>query len=267
MCSITEQASQVDAASFSVLVAHAVEVGETLTAVLAEPAFAGELGGVHADGLASLATALLAVSDRASAAAASVVGQLEVASASGAGRLVGGKYASTRRFLEVEAGLSEHAAKAVVGRARDLRDDYRVVADAWLAGEVSGDAVREMTLGIRRVLRHVPIADRSLARDVAVDTVLPVAKVGTITDLRRVRTASTWSSTPTPPSGAFDATRPVADLRAGGSMSRSPLADPWGRRAVMTVLERKVDAALRSGAPAENSSRRGWTRSPRPGGA
>jgi hypothetical protein len=163
---------------------------------------------------------------------------------------VGGKYASIRRFLEVEAGLSEHGARAVVGRASDLRDDYASVADAWLAGEVSGDAVREMTLGIRRALRHVPLADRATARDLAVATVLPVAKVGTVNDVKRVLARLNLILDP---DGASQAAMDAYDDQSltceqVGAMSR---ITAWltheAAAAVMTVLGQKVDAALRIG--------------------
>jgi hypothetical protein len=261
MCSIVQQVGQttrVTASSFSVLVAHALEVSETLTAVLADPAFAGELGGIPADALASLATSLHVASDRSAAAATVVTGQLQVATVSAAGRLVGGKYASIRRFLEVEAGLSEHAARAVVGRASDLRDDYASVADAWLAGEVSGDAVREMTLGIRRALRHVPLADRREARDLAVATVLPVARVGTVNDVKRVLARLHLILDP---DGASQAAMDAYDDQAltcerVGAMSR---ITAWltheAAAAVMTVLGAKVDAVLRMGeTAAENTT-------------
>jgi hypothetical protein len=253
MCSIVQQVGQmprVTASSFSVLVAHVLEVSETLTAVLADPAFAGELGSVPADALASLATSLHVASDRSTAAATVVTGQLQVATVSTAGRLVGGKYASIRRFLEVEAGLSEHAARAVVGRASDLRDDYACVAEAWLAGEVSGDAVREMTLGIRRALRHVPLADRREARDLAVATVLPVAKAGTVNDVKRVLARLNLILDP---DGASQAAMDAYDDQSltcerVGALSR---ITAWltheAAAAVMTVLGAKVDSVLRAG--------------------
>jgi hypothetical protein len=253
MCSIVAQVGQttrVTASWFSVLVAHALEVSETLTAVLADPEFAGELGGVPADALASLATSLHVASDRSAAAATVVTGQLQVATVSAAGRLVGGKYASVRRFLEVEAGLSEHAARAVVGRACDLRDDYASVADAWLAGDVSGDAVREMTLGIRRALRHVPLADRATARDLAVATVLPVAKVGTVNDVKRVLARLNLILDPDSASqAAMDAyDDQTLTCERVGAMSR---ITAWltheAAAAVMTVLGAKVDSVLRAG--------------------
>jgi hypothetical protein len=272
MCSIVQQVGQttrVTASSFSVLVAHALEVSETLTAVLADPAFAGELGGIPADALASLATSLHVASDRSAAAATVVTGQLQVTTVSTAGRLVGGKYASIRRFLEVEAGLSEHGARAVVGRACDLRDDYACVADAWLAGEVSGDAVREMTLGIRRALRHVPLADRATARDLAVATVLPVAKVGTVNDVKRVLARLNLILDPDSASqAAMDAyDDQTLTCEPVGAMSR---ITAWltheAAAAVMTVLGAKVDTVLRTGETTAQDTTEGATESAAPDG-
>jgi hypothetical protein len=146
--------------------------------------------------------------------------------------------------------MSEHAARAVVGRASDLRDDYACVAEAWLAGEVSGDAVREMTLGIRRALRHVPLADRATARDLAVATVLPVAKVGTVNDVKRVLARLHLILDP---DGASQATMDAYDDQAltceqVGALSR---ITAWltheAAAAVMTVLGSKVDTVLRAG--------------------
>jgi hypothetical protein len=50
-----------------------------------------------------------------------VTGLVDATAGRGTGCLIAGRYASTRRFLEVEAGMSQHPASATIARARDLR--------------------------------------------------------------------------------------------------------------------------------------------------
>jgi hypothetical protein len=200
MCSITDHATAapVRAVALGALVAHQGEVGDLIAALLRDPSVGGsaegertadgvDLGALLADLAAELTTALLAVADRATAAATVLAGHVAASTGSGTGTLIAGTYASPRRWLEVEAGLAPASAKAVLARARDLREHAPIVQDAWLAGDVSGDAVRELTSGVSGALKPVKAtrAEREQLRAEAVDVLLPVATTGTPADVKR----------------------------------------------------------------------------------
>ena len=146
-----------------------------------------DLGGLHPDVAAELATTLLAAADRATAAATVLAGQVVATTGPGTGCLIAGRFASARRWLEVEAGLAPGHARAVLARGRDLRDHSTRVEDAWLAGAVSGDAVRELTSGVSGALKPVqaPTVHKQRMRAEALDLLLPLAEVGTPADVHK----------------------------------------------------------------------------------
>jgi hypothetical protein len=206
MCSITDHAAAapVPAAGLAALVAHEVEVGDLIAALLRDPRVASraerqpartgvDVGELPPDLAAELCTALLAVADRATAAATVLAGHVAASTGPGTGTLVAGTYASPRRWLELEAGLSPSSAKAVLARARDLREHSGEVGDAWLTGQVTGDSVRELTAGVTAALRPVkaPRVEKDRMRHEALDILLPVAIAGAPTDvaqgLKRMR--------------------------------------------------------------------------------
>jgi hypothetical protein len=117
-----------------------------------------------------------------------VTGHVEAGGGRGSGCLIAGRYASTSRFLQVETGMSKKTASATIARARDLRGDYAALTVPWLAGRVSSDAVREMTVGVRDALKasKLPAAERDVARTSILASVLPVAEVGTVADVKHV---------------------------------------------------------------------------------
>ena len=250
MCSIATEARRNTPSAVGVLARHASEVAEALGSVLAAVERPVDLAGIPDAALAELVTSLMAAAGRLTAAATLVTGQLETSGAGIPGRMIAGRYASTRRFLEVEAGLSSQSAGAMVARARDLRDDSRAVAAAWLAGEVSGDAVREMSVGIRQAVRHLPLAQRDSARELAITTILPVARAGTVSDVRRAVQRLRFTLDP---DGVTQAAMDAYDDQSlacdqVGSMSR---LTAWltheAAAATMTVLGQRVDAQLRVG--------------------
>ena len=196
MCSIADTAAAgLDrAAELAALVAHQAEVGARIAELLRDPRLADgggsgrvDVGGLHADTAAQAATSLLGTADRAVAAATVLVGQVLATTGPGTGTLIGGVYASPKRWLQVQAGLAPGGAGAVIARARDLRDHSAPVGDAWLAGEVSGDSVRELTCGVTGMLKPVsaPRAAKEALRAEAVELLLPVAKAGTPADVRK----------------------------------------------------------------------------------
>jgi hypothetical protein len=185
-----------------------------------------------------------------------LTGQVDAGTGPGTGMLVGGKYASTRRFLEVECGMSKQSASATVARARDLRGDYAVVEQPWLEGAVSSDAVREITVGVRSAIKHsgLPYEERELARKAALETLLPLAEVGTVDDVHR---AVSHLKLITDPDGATQAAMDAFDdqsltVEQVGSMSK---LTAWltheNAAALMTVLTQRVDGMRRAGELAE----------------
>ncbi|MFN8159006.1 MAG: hypothetical protein U0R68_16425 [Candidatus Nanopelagicales bacterium] len=158
---------------------------EVATAV-ADPARL-DLGAVPADVLADLSTRLLRAADRASAVATVTVGRVTAVAGPATGTLIAGQYASPRRWLEVDAGLAPSSAKAVLARARDLREHSEPVRAAWLSGAITGDAVRELTSGVTGALKPVKTsrADKERLRAEAIEVLLPVAEPGTPADLKR----------------------------------------------------------------------------------
>ena len=134
----------------SQLVAHFGEVGAAICALLSNAETASDVAGIPADALTVLVTSLLSSGGAAASAATVLTGHVDAGSGRATGTLVAGKYTCTRRFLEVEGGLSQRSATAMVARARDLRRDFTSVAGPWLGGRLSCDAVDTMPARRRR---------------------------------------------------------------------------------------------------------------------
>jgi hypothetical protein len=94
-------------------------------------------------------------------------------------------HVSTKRWLETHAQVSPASAGALIARGQHLETDYVATRLAWLAGEVTSDAVRELTVGITRALTRVPAGDRDRVRGEAEAILLPLARTATIAQLRR----------------------------------------------------------------------------------
>jgi hypothetical protein len=187
MCSINPpDAGPVTVAALGAAIGHVDELVQGIAAALADPE-RFDLGSVPPDVAASSTTALLRIADRLSASASVTAGHVTATTGPGTGTLIAGRYASPRRWLEVEAGLAPSSAKAVLARSRDLREHSGPVREAWLAGEVSGDAVRELTSGITGVLATLRTtrAEKEQLRAEALDVLMPVARLGTVADVKR----------------------------------------------------------------------------------
>ena len=252
MCSIVAQTSGSTGSRLVALVERFGELGAEIAAMLRDPAAASDTAGLPVDSLASLVASLLSTGDSASAVATVLAGHLDSRTGRATGVLVAGRYASTHRFLEVEGGLSKQRAIAMVARARDLRDGFAVLSEPWLEGRISGDAVREVTVGIRGALKRsgLPGGDREVARKSALDVVLPVAEVGTVEDVRRVIGHLTLLADP---DGATQAEMDAFDdqsltmTRVGAVSTLTAVLTHETAAAVMTVLTQKVDAMRRGG--------------------
>jgi hypothetical protein len=146
---------------------------------LADLSAGGFWSGVPTGVAPELVTALVAVGDRVQAVTVDGVRAVHVT-----GVLPDG-HVSTKRWLEVGTQVSGASAAALLARGRDLETDYPTTRLAWLAGEVTTDAVRELTTGITRALRRVPAGERDRVRGEAEAILLPLATTATIAQLRR----------------------------------------------------------------------------------
>ena len=250
MCSIVAQPTGTTGSRLAALVAHTHEVNAEIAALLADPALASDVTGIPMDSRAGFVATMSASLSAGTAVMTVLTGQVDAGTGPGTGLLVGGRYASTRRFLEVECGMSKQSAAATVARARDLRGEYAVVERPWLDGAVSGDAVREITVGVRSALKHsgLPYEERELARKAALETLLPLAEVATVDDVRR---AISHLKLLTDPDGATQAAMAAFDdqsltVEQVGSMSK---LTAWltheNAAALMTVLTQRVDGMRR----------------------
>ncbi len=215
-----------------------VEAARTVRAALAaDPALLAE---VPDDLLVQLTLDLHGAVDAATSAATVVTGRLERVVGSVRGKLVAGSYPSTTRFLERECGMSGAQARATVARGRDLDTHSTRVADAWLAGKIPGGAVRDLTVGVTDVLRRSTRTDTPVARDGALDHLLPIAASG---DTRRLHLATAEMRLRIDPDGTteealFAFEQQSLSIVDAGSMFRiSGWLPPETAVAARTVLE------------------------------
>ena len=248
MCSVTDDNRDVARGPrLCALVGHAREVADAIARELAQPGASADLDALHVDTVAGQLRDLLASIDRTRASATVLTAVVDRAVS--ARQLIEGTYASTRRFLEVEAGLSEHSAKAWTARAHDIRDaaddgDPRV-REAWLAGQVSDDQVRVLTAGVREAVKHVPIARRAAATRAALDALLPVALELGVADLARSAAKMRFVLDPDGTTQAqLDAytEQSLTCVPVGHHMRLRAYLDPEAAAAVMAVLEQQVAA-------------------------
>jgi hypothetical protein len=151
-------------------------LGEAATE-LADLSSGGFWSGVPTGAAPELVTALVAVGDRVQAVTVDGVRAVRVS-----GVLPDG-HVSTKRWLEVGTQVSGATAAALIARGQHLETDYVATRLAWLAGEVTTDAVRALTLGITRAIRRVPVEDRDRIRGEAEALLLPLARTVTVTQL------------------------------------------------------------------------------------
>ncbi len=98
----------------------------------------------------------------------------------------GGGFTATSRWLEVTAGLSKGESRASVALGEKLAFEFAATGDAWLAGEISAGAAREITTLIPAKLRGLVGTHYDVARARIEAAALHVAATGTVTAVRRV---------------------------------------------------------------------------------
>ncbi len=253
MCSITDQArGRSRGPRLATLIGHGRDIATAITADLLDPDASADLAGLPLDALSAQLRDLLTTIDQTRAATAVVTGVVNQAVA---GRqLIEGVYASTTRFLQVEAGLSEQSAKALTARAHDLADaahdgDPRV-RDAWLAGDLTDDKVRVLTAGVREAVKREPVAQRRESTRAALDLLLPHAAAWTVADLRRAVGRIRFVVDPDGVRQAeLDAytEQSLTCVPVGQFVRLQAWLDAETAAAVMTVLDQQVSAWRRDG--------------------
>ncbi len=189
--------------------------------------------------LPELVASALTSLDQAAAATSTAVG---VVHRSGALASLG--YVSTSRWLQERAGLSPSGAAATLARSRDLHEGFGATREAWLAGEVSGAVVREVTGAIAGLFRGVPEPHRSDQVRAAERILLDVAREGgTPSDVRR---AAGRVRVYVDPDGANAAAMAAYDDQTlscthVGSMAR---IDGWLDHEGAAVVEAALDAIM-----------------------
>ena len=248
MCSITDQTrGTARAARLATLIQHSRDLTSTIAGDLLDPEAPTDLAGSHVDAVASQLRGLVATIESARAAAAVLTSVIDRAASSR--QLIEGTYASTVRFLEVETGMGEATARALIGRAHDLGDaadngDPRV-RDAWLAGHLTHDKVRVLTVGIRDAVKTQPIAQRQESTRLAWDLLLPHAATATVSELRRAVARIRFVVDPDGVRQAeLDAytEQSLTLVPVGHLMRLQAFLDPQTAAAVMTVLDQQVAA-------------------------
>jgi hypothetical protein len=175
MCSITEATpAPVTVRALSMLANHAVEAVRAFAdALVGDPSLLAE---VPDELLEQLALRLHTARDAAEASATVVTGRVDRCIGDVRGKLVAGKYVSTTQFLVAEAGMSPLQARATVGRGRALHHDYTEVADGWLAGRITGGAIKPLTQGVDQVLRRSSRRSNAVTRESVLADLLPLAE-------------------------------------------------------------------------------------------
>src|SRR5512141_781083 len=162
------------------LVADAVADLDEVIARLAQLTAEGALAEVPAAGLVALTESLHRALDRGTAVATVATGTVHAG-----GALEGAGFASTRAWLQGACRKSETEAKVLLASSTALREDYRATARAWLAGEVPGGAVREITRGVTLAVKALPAADRPEQTAKAEGILLQVARSAPVADVAR----------------------------------------------------------------------------------
>lgn len=228
------------AVDFAVVAARVVADAQCL----ARLASAGAWPQVSLASAADLTVALVKAADLVSAVALDGVGVVHSSGALPAGHV------STSRWLQVATGMSGGSAGARLARSRALRDGYGRTRLAWLAGEISEDMVRTITIGVPAALRRVNVAESTAVTAAIEAQLVPFARDATIAAVRRkldrLRVALD-------PDGTDERTLAAYDDQ---SLTLSPVGDGYEVRGylskesaavLLTCLDRTVDGWYRTG--------------------
>ena len=227
------------------LVADAVAELADVTARLAQLAAEGAFAEVPAAAMSGLTETMHRALDRGAAAATVATG---VVHSSGALAVDG--FASTKAWLQGPCRKSESEAKVLLASSTALRGEYAATADAWLAGEVSGGAVREITRSISHAVKALPAHERAARAVEAEEILLGLARTSPVADVTR---AGRHLGLVTDPDGARQA---QVDAYDDQHLSLTPVGAGFELRAYLdaetsaklaTALDGVVDGWYRTG--------------------
>jgi len=159
-------------------------------------------------------------------------------------------FPSTSRWLEVDAGLSKGESRAALALGERLTEEFTATADAWLAGEISAGAVREITTVIPRRLKGLPADAYAVERDRLEAMAVEVARTSTVPEVRRAIERAALLADPVGADAAVIAAKeseflsftPVPDgVEVRGFLSTQTAA------VVLTAFDQCHDAQYRNG--------------------
>ena len=242
MCSIEDVAAPpATVAALARLVERVQAAARAVSAaVAADPSVLAE---VPDELLESFTLRMLDARDATESVATVLTGRVERRIGGVQGKLIAERYPSTARFQEREAGLSPAGARVLVVRGKDLDSHSTVVADAWLAGEIPGGAVADLTRGVSEWLRRSSRTDTRAARAEALDHLMPVARTGRVD---RVRREVAQMRVTVDPDGADEKAlaayehQSLSIVEAGGMMHVTGWLTHEAGAATKTVLEHAV---------------------------
>jgi len=158
----------------------AVEVLEGALDSAGESVAAGSLAALSDADLLDLTARLHGVSSRAQALAVMATAEVRAREA-----VTSRGFTTPSRWLEVEAGLSKGESRATLALGEKLTEEFTCTRDAWLAGEISTSAVREITTLIPRRLKALPTDAYAAERDRLEVLAVHVAGTETVPAVRR----------------------------------------------------------------------------------
>ena len=227
------------------LLATAVADLEDAVARLAELTADGALVEVPGAALTRLAETLHRALDRGAAVATVATGVVH-----DSGTLAADGFASTKAWLAGPCRKSETESKVLLASSTALRRDYPATAGAWLAGDVSGGAVREITRGITLAVRALPVAERAVQAGRAEAVLLDLARRSPVADVAR---AGKYLRFVADPDGARQAQLDAYDDQqltltpAGAGFQLSGYLDAETAAKLTTALDGIVDGWHRAG--------------------
>jgi hypothetical protein len=243
MSSTTVSGTAVSPAQEMAALVSAVRTG---AARIAELVAAGVLGQVPVSVATEWTEEIVRSADRLTASGATGVGVVDRATA-----LIAGRYVSPRRWIEDSTRVSGGEAAALAGLGRDLVGDYARVGQAWLAGDITRGAVRELTLEVRSALRALPTSRRATERDLALKTLLPFAATEPVSSVHRAVKGLRFVLDP---DGACQAAMDAHDDQSLRVAFTGPMAQVsmWTTAqtaaALLTVLDQQVSSWFADGA-------------------
>ena len=216
-----------------------------VTARIAMLTEAGAWSNTSAVALPDLVAAMLSATDRATSSATIAAGVLHRS-----GALILAGFASTKRWLQNEAGMSAVEAGAILARSSALAVEFTVTRDAWTAGEITGAAVREITLGIHTALRGLPADVKAAQSPVAEQVLLDIARAGTPADVRRAAQRIAFYADPDGATAAALAAHEDQTMQCapvGSMLHLAAYLDAEGGALVITALDQIIDSWYRTG--------------------